>query len=108
MIGGKGGPARVYVIYRREQPQGGGALGNWEQAGMVLETHALFTHQLRHARPPARGTRRGQHGNGEISAITRGCPHVLPSLTPAGRTALGVHVQALQELVKLVDPSSES
>lgn len=45
IIGGKGGPVRAYVIYRREQSQGGGAFGSWEQAGMALETHALLTHQ---------------------------------------------------------------
>ena len=45
IIGGKGGPVRACVIYRREQPQGGGAFGSWEQAGMALETHALLTHQ---------------------------------------------------------------
>ena len=45
IIGGKGGPVRAYVIYRREQPQGGGAFGSWEQAGMALETHALLSHQ---------------------------------------------------------------
>jgi len=45
MIGGKGGPVRAYVIYRREQPQGGGAFGGWEQAGMPLETHALLSNQ---------------------------------------------------------------
>ena len=45
IIGGKGGPVRAYVIYRREQPQGGGAFGNWEQAGMALETHALLSNQ---------------------------------------------------------------
>jgi len=50
IIGGKGGPVRAYVIYRREQPQGGapqsgGALGSWEQAGMALETQALLTNQ---------------------------------------------------------------
>ena len=45
MIGGKGGPVRAYVLYRREQPQGGGAFGSWEQAGMALETHALLSHQ---------------------------------------------------------------
>ena len=45
IIGGKGGPVRAYVIYRREQAQGGGAFGNWEQAGMALETQALLTNQ---------------------------------------------------------------
>jgi hypothetical protein len=45
MIGGKGGPIRAYVIYRRQQPQGGGAFSSWEQAGMALETHALLSHQ---------------------------------------------------------------
>jgi len=45
IIGGKGGPVRAYIIYRREQPQGGGAFGNWEQAGMALETKALLTNQ---------------------------------------------------------------
>ena len=45
IVGGKGGPVRAYVIYRREQPQGGGAFGSWEQAGMALETHTLLTHQ---------------------------------------------------------------
>jgi hypothetical protein len=29
----------------REQPQGGGAFGSWEQAGMALETHALLSNQ---------------------------------------------------------------
>jgi len=45
IIGGKGGPVRAYVIYRREQPQGGGAFGSWEQAGMALESHALLSNQ---------------------------------------------------------------
>ncbi len=45
IIGGKGGPVRAYVIYRREQPQGGGAFASWEQAGMALETHALLSNQ---------------------------------------------------------------
>jgi len=50
IIGGKGGPVRAYIIYRREQPQGsapqgGGAFGSWEQAGMALETQALLTNQ---------------------------------------------------------------
>ncbi len=45
IIGGKGGPVRVYIIYRRAQPQGGGAFGDWEQAGMALETHTLLTNQ---------------------------------------------------------------
>jgi len=45
IIGGKGGPVRTYVIYRREQPQGGGAFGSWEQAGMALETHTLLSNQ---------------------------------------------------------------
>ena len=45
IVGGKGGPVRAYVIYRREQPQGGGAFGSWEQAGMALETQALLTNQ---------------------------------------------------------------
>jgi len=31
MIGGKGGRVRAYVIYRREQPQSGGAFGNWDK-----------------------------------------------------------------------------
>ncbi len=45
IAGGKGGPVRAYVIYRREQPQSGGAFGSWEQAGMALETHALLSNQ---------------------------------------------------------------
>jgi len=45
IIGGKGGPVRTYVIYRRNGPQGGGAFGSWEQVGMALETHTLLTHQ---------------------------------------------------------------
>ena len=45
IIGGKGGPVRAYVIYGREQPQGGGAFGSWEQVGMALETHALLSNQ---------------------------------------------------------------
>ncbi len=45
IIGGKGGPVRAYIIYRREQPQAGGAFGNWEQAGMALETQALLTNE---------------------------------------------------------------
>jgi len=45
IVGGKGGPVRAYVIYRREQPQGGGAFASWEQAGMALETHALLSNQ---------------------------------------------------------------
>ncbi len=45
IIGGKGGPVRTYVIYRRNGPQGGGAFGSWEQVGMALETHTLLTHE---------------------------------------------------------------
>jgi len=75
MIGGKGGPVRAYVIYRREQSQGG-AFGSWKQVGVALETHTLLTHQPRYARPPARA--RNMARTAQQQGILRNNPLLSP------------------------------
>ncbi len=44
---GSGGNVRTYVIVRRQQPEGGGEFGKWQQAGVVLETEATLVNQPR-------------------------------------------------------------
>jgi hypothetical protein len=46
-VRGAGGPARTYVIERREQPEGGGEFGNWQQVGIAIETEASLMNQPR-------------------------------------------------------------
>jgi len=44
---GSGGQVRTYVIKRREQPQGGGEFGDWQQAGIALESETTLMNQPR-------------------------------------------------------------
>lgn len=44
---GSGGQVRTYVIERRQQPEGGGEFGDWQQAGVALETEATLVNQQR-------------------------------------------------------------
>ncbi len=44
---GSGGTVRTYVIERRDQPEGGGAFGDWAQVGLALETDTQLYSQPR-------------------------------------------------------------
>ena len=41
------GPARTYLIERRDEPAGGGEFGEWRQAGMAIEKSTTLTEQPR-------------------------------------------------------------
>jgi len=43
-----GGRVRPYLIERREQPETGGAFGEWRQVGVALESHIKLEAQPRH------------------------------------------------------------
>ncbi len=45
---GSGGRVRTYVIERREQPETGGAYGDWFQVGVAIETTKKLEAQPRH------------------------------------------------------------
>ncbi len=45
---GTGGRVRSYLIERREQPETGGAYGNWFQVGVAIETTTKLEAQPRH------------------------------------------------------------
>ena len=38
---------RTYIIERRQQPEGGGEFGKWQQAGIALESEATIMNQPR-------------------------------------------------------------
>ena len=42
-----GGAMRTYVIERRQQQEGGGEFGKWQQVGVALETEATLVIQPR-------------------------------------------------------------
>lgn len=42
---GSGGNVRTYIIERRDQPEGGGEFGNWQQAGIALESETTLMNQ---------------------------------------------------------------
>jgi len=44
---GSGGNVRTYVIERRQQPEGGGEFGKWQQTGIALESEATLMNQPR-------------------------------------------------------------
>jgi len=44
---GSGGNVRTYVIERRQQPEGGGEFGEWQQVGIALETESTLMSQPR-------------------------------------------------------------
>jgi hypothetical protein len=44
---GSGGNVRTYVIERRQQPEGGGEFGEWQQAGIALESETTLMNQPR-------------------------------------------------------------
>jgi len=44
---GSGGQVRTYVIERRQQPQGGGEFGEWQQTGIALESETTLMNQPR-------------------------------------------------------------
>jgi len=44
---GSGGNVRTYVIERRQQPEGGGEFGDWQQAGIALESETTLMNQPR-------------------------------------------------------------
>ena len=44
---GTGGTVRTYVIERRQQPEGGGEFGEWQQAGIALESQTILITQPR-------------------------------------------------------------
>lgn len=46
-VRGSGGAVRTYVIERRDQPEGGGAFGEWQQAGIAIETESTLMNQPR-------------------------------------------------------------
>ena len=44
---GSGGQVRTYVIERRQQPEGGGEFGQWQQTGIALESETTLMNQPR-------------------------------------------------------------
>jgi len=44
---GSGGNVRTYIIERREQPEGGGEFGDWQQAGIAIESETTLMNQPR-------------------------------------------------------------
>jgi hypothetical protein len=44
---GSGGNVRTYIIERREQTEAGGEFGEWQQAGIALESEAAIMNQSR-------------------------------------------------------------
>ena len=44
---GSGGNVKTYVIERRQQPEGGGEFGEWQQAGIALESETSLMNQPR-------------------------------------------------------------
>jgi len=44
---GSGGNVRTYIIERRQQPEGGGEFGDWQQAGIALESETTLMNQPR-------------------------------------------------------------
>ena len=46
-VRGSGGPVRTYIIERRQQPAGGGEFGDWQQAGIAIESEVTLMNQPR-------------------------------------------------------------
>ena len=42
-----GGKVRTYVIERRQQPEGGGEFGDWQQVGIAIESESTIMNQPR-------------------------------------------------------------
>ena len=64
---GTGGTVRMYLIEIRQQPAGGGEFGDWQQAGIAIESETMLINQPRGPQLEYRVKAVGSGGQGPVS-----------------------------------------